>query len=36
MATEIVLEKCAAHLSERQYREMDRELTGEDIREALK
>jgi hypothetical protein len=36
MATEIVLEKCDAHLSERQYREMDRELTGEDIREALK
>jgi hypothetical protein len=31
MATEIVLEKCKVHLSEDQYRQMDKELTGENI-----
>ncbi len=34
MATEIVLEKCEVHLSEDQYYQMDKELTGEDIREG--
>ncbi|KAJ7852204.1 hypothetical protein B0H14DRAFT_2292090, partial [Mycena olivaceomarginata] len=36
MATEISLEKCNVHLSETEFKEMDKNLTTEDIGEALK
>ncbi|KAJ7791613.1 hypothetical protein B0H14DRAFT_2314336, partial [Mycena olivaceomarginata] len=36
MATEITLEKCGAHLSETEFQEMDKELTVDDVQEALK
>ncbi|KAJ7900681.1 hypothetical protein B0H14DRAFT_2330907 [Mycena olivaceomarginata] len=36
MATEITLEKCDVHLSEAEYKEMDKELYIEDLEGALK
>lgn len=36
LATEIVLEKCKVHLSEDEYHQLDKDLTENDIREALK
>jgi hypothetical protein len=35
LATEVVREKCKVHLSDNEYREMDKELTENDIREAF-
>jgi len=36
MATEITLEKCNIHLSEMEFKEMDKNLTTEDIEETLR
>jgi hypothetical protein len=36
LATEVVLEKCKVHLSEDEYHQLDKDLTENDIREALK
>jgi hypothetical protein len=36
MATEITLEKCKAHLSEKEFNDMDKNLTNDELEDALK